>query len=382
MALGCSPADDEDAGPLPPRDCPDSALPAPFCHRTVDAGSLYGWKHYRLGVLNEMRGETRPFLGATLHPLSFALFDPLDLGRALVEVPGPFPNAGNVSQLAAGDFDGDGAEEIAVSAGAPGVHDSSLIVLDGRTLETKAIASTEATVVLALDTDGDGEAELLTLTGEDENRSLHAWVVRDGSLVEVGTAALPFEQRVLTARGDFDGDSQLDLAMTAFDSADTPAPLVLLRGGSAEGTTLPLETFARPAPLEAVVAADMDGDDDHELVVFHTGSTMTVIDWTEEGLTDFEPLAFDSGSDRDPGSVTVAVGEDRGRPDWLLIGRFYTPDEPHWDGAFFPGRTETHFIRFEFDPLLVADYNGDGLSDFTVPESNAIVYLSEDDSEP
>ncbi len=342
----------------------------------VDAGTLYGWEHYRLGFLDEMRDGARPFLGATFHPLSFALFNPLDTTQALVEAEGPFPDAGNASQLASGDFDRDGADELAIYL----TSVNSLVVLDGRTLETKATADMQDASVFALDVDGDGEDELLTITGDETNQSIHSWILREGSLVEVGSAELPFEQRAKPTRGDFDGDSQFDLALFATESDDDPAPVVLLRGGSSEGSTLALETFAGPASWN-VVAADMDGDDDHELVVLHTASTMTVMDWTGDGLSESESITLEIGDATDAGHVTVQVGEDQGRPDWLIISGFRTPDPDgtSFDAAVFLGRSETHFIPLEFDPILVADYDGDGLSDFTVQDTNAIVYLSADD---
>ncbi len=41
---------------------------------------------------------------------------------------------------------------------------------------------------------------------------------------------------------------------------------------------------------------------------------MTVIGWTDEGLTESESMAFASGSDRDPSNVAVRAGEGRGAP--------------------------------------------------------------------
>lgn len=386
-SLGCGP-DDVGLGMTsrPPRDCPDSELEAPLCHRATEAAQALNYEHYLLGVLDEPLDGVRPIFGARLPELSFALFDPREADPVIVEAAGPFPSANTASRIASGDFDGDGDEEIALVLGE--LEQRHLVVLDGRTLQTELMHSFEDRgswgSVVALDVDGDDRPELLTIPRNDSDSALplRAWAVRNGSLVEVGTAALPRSSRSFVTRGDLDGDGRLDLAVlvsTHTDEDPAETSISILRGGSLEGVTLPLETHAQPASSRGASAADLDADGDHELVLVHGPSTLSVIDWSDDGVPSSEPLTLDIEAEDLDALFSVSTGRDEGRPDWLLITGFRPsdPDAEEFDAAVFPGRPGTPVVPVGTRAEQLADYDDDGLSDFiAVNGGSRVVYLS------
>lgn len=333
--------------------------------------------HYPLGILDEPRDGIRPLLASPLNPLVFALFDPRDHSQPLLETPGPVDDSGNASRIACGDFDGNGAREVAVFLSKQG---APLAILDQHTLEAQTTRSFPSELfspaVAAIDVDGDGVTDLVTAAQDDEDRTIRAWALRQGTLSEIGSAVLPMERSPSLTRGDFDGDSNLDLAVVLSPDSES---LWLLRGASLDDATLPLDEIPQPSSTWRSAAADVDGDGDDELVMLHTAKDLTFMDWTEDGLVQSAPFTVDVDAE-ERSTPQLYVGKDEGRPDWLIVGQFESSDEVV-QVAVFPNRAEATPIALGRDigygTGLVADYDDDGLSDFMVRDGEQhVVYMS------
>ncbi|MGH1340359.1 MAG: hypothetical protein ACRBN8_02315 [Nannocystales bacterium] len=393
--FGCSPSG-EDAALRMPSPCPGSELVAPFCHRQLVAGDgqdlPYRNVYYKGGLL-QPRDGVRPQFATRFAPQTFALFNPLDVRVPLLEVLGPDPGSPSLSSFhpAAGDLDGDGHDELVLSAADSGGLGWNLLVLNSQTLETKLVHPREGPplLIVVLDLEGDGTSELVTLHGDRPRYSVLAWSMAADGLLEVGRAELTHEGELEGIVGDFDGDEFDDLALVRIGESDSSIegePLMsVLRGGAGLDVALPLEFFPQPGPSKSVVAADLDGDEDDEVVIFHDNASMTVVDWGREGLRERSPLSLALEPDPTHG-VSVGVGKTRGRPDWLLfsdVRPLGASEDQEASIVYFPGLDDTTQLRELPLPLRVAgDYNDDGISDFaevfTTGEVTRYVSLSGD----
>lgn len=126
-----------------------------------------------------------------------------------------------VTQLGAGDLDGDGDEDLAAVTSA-GVE---LFENTGSGFAARAtFTSTSPTELRVLDVDGDGRADLFWASGEDliVRRNRSGWVFTE---VRVAAGA---GVRKSTAIGDADGDQDLDFAVTTATGTDSTKTRVFL----------------------------------------------------------------------------------------------------------------------------------------------------------
>jgi hypothetical protein len=155
--------------------------------------------------------------------------------------------------LAAGDFDADGRDDLAVAQGTA-VH--VLISRGDGTCEVARMSAASGTSIVSGDFDGDGRVDLAVADWEvGEYAVLRG--LGDGQFLPavITSGSSPF-----IAVGDFDGDGRDDLA-------DERAVLL----SAADGTfrsTVPLPAApALPGEASDVIARDVDGDGDADVVV-------------------------------------------------------------------------------------------------------------------
>ncbi|MCP4204987.1 MAG: VCBS repeat-containing protein [bacterium] len=224
------------------------------------------------GPPRRQMGEPRIFIGEP--GVRFSRW----LGASFPELPFDYGDA------AAADFDGDGHADLAL-----GIHLRGLVVLlgDGRGSFSKQASFLAAQpggpafssrALAVADLDGDGRPDIVAigegprLRGGPEmesyglrvllNRSPGAW---DWRRVEPERGRLFGDDLAL---GDFDGDGRPDIVTASHVQGQRG----VLFWGAGDGTFAPAELeVARPSSyIDAVAAADFDGDGDDDLAVAYT----------------------------------------------------------------------------------------------------------------
>lgn len=307
------------------------------------------------------------------------------------------PGPRNLFEPAWGDFDGDGALDLAVAvptAGVLGEGSRQIAILKGdgegefvagATLSVSGGAPNAATVaaLAAGDFDGDGRTDLCVLSFQDARTLL---------LFHRGRGALEFEAprptdlgpsaaRWLTS-GDVDGDGRTDLVVS---SRDLIAPGVFgttsVWRSAGDGTFAAGPNFPGPSAFPSILA-DLDADGRPDLVDLNRlGSgaeccTYRLQVHRNQGGGSFGPWA---SVDVDYGRPSVADTDGDGRLDIVV------PQERSSSLAVFRGgpgdlarsAIELRSVGFE---VVGADWNGDGRADFVFGTSRGLVVIGEGSS--
>jgi hypothetical protein len=227
--------------------------------------------------------------------------------------------------IIAGDFNGDGKLDVAVTFGlfTNGIYQNQTAVLFGNGDGTflPAVISSQSFPVLstlsAADLNGDGNLDLVGIS----NGTLCVLLGNGNGTFTTGFTRANFGQVTSIALGDFNGDGKLDVV-----ASDEPTYLFLLLGngdGTFAAPTLLSNSYARSTG--GVVAADFNGDSKLDVAYYH------------EDCTD------------------ISYSSCEGHLDFLL---------GNGDGTFQPPQTLTGLsLPQNHLPTIVGDFNGDGHAD-------------------
>ena len=162
------------------------------------------------------------------------------------------------------------------------------------------------------------------------------------------------------AAGDFNGDSDPDLAVANLESEHVS----ILVGGPGATFTGPTNIAAGPRPI-GVAVADFNGDTDPDLAVANNAERTVSILLGGAGASFSAPTPFTTGG----GSENVAVGEFNGDSDPDLAVPNRNVDKVsvllgEVDGTFSPR------VNYDIGPdplgVVIADFNGDSDPDLAV----------------
>jgi hypothetical protein len=281
------------------------------------------------------------------------------------------PVDGAPLDIAAGDIDGDGHQDllVAISAASRGVGGWGLVTIPGGTAKpvTHTTWFKDATGfrLHCADVDGDGKLDLVVLA-------------REGIVTLRGGGDGTFEAAHRTrfdSGGSFavariDDDATLDVAVAA------PRALgVAILPGSGKGEFGGGQSLQAGKSPSKPVAADLDRDGRTDLVVPNSdGSTVTVFlakPGGEFARSDIEvgegPMSVACGDLDHDGDSDLVVANALGRSSQIVVLR------NRGDGTFEARRE----IASGVDPALVAilDVNADGKPDLLVPRSNVTEVL-------
>src|SRR2546423_2000119 len=122
--------------------------------------------------------------------------------------------------------------------------------------------------VAIADYDNDGDLDILVAGAGKRDVPFTTIYKNAGGVFSDSGVALPGLSRASAAWGDFDGDGDLDLAMTGLNSSGVPTTRIYRNDGEA---FVQLAVTLAPVFAENVVWADYDNDGDLDLLV--TGVT-------------------------------------------------------------------------------------------------------------
>ena len=175
----------------------------------------------------------------------------------------------NTNSLVAGDFDGDGKLDLAVSTGA------TLSILLGKgdgTFNVTTFPTTAQFVGTLVTGDFNGDGKLDLAFPDPFHSVVHLLLGNgDGTFTEVSTTAVGTNP-VWVAAGDFNGDGKLDLAVV--NRAGKNVSILL---GNGDGTFSRKPSVKVGTKPNAVTVADFNGDGKLDLAVVNSGSNSVSI---------------------------------------------------------------------------------------------------------
>jgi len=282
-----------------------------------------------------------------------------------------------LSFVAAGDFNGDGIPDLAVTD-----HFGYLIVMLGKgdgTFATPLMSVIDpgseffANDIAVGDFNGDGKLDLALISQNDDPPTVAILLGNgDGTFTQSQTMDTGIETCCI-AIGDFNRDGNLDLAVlnSAFNQVT-----ILLGNGSGTFTPGPtMSTNANPYSLVSVAVGDFNGDGILDLALSDDASnTVTIMLGNGDGT--FTTATASTATGPSPTFITVADLNGDGKPDLavttsnnvsILLG--------NGDDTFTAAPSPV--TGSGLGQVTVADLNGDGKPDLAVANtpSNSVTVL-------
>ncbi len=270
--------------------------------------------------------------------------------------------------IAAGDFNGDGIADAAVSQGNSGV---AILLGTPTGLGPATIIATGGVFPNAIvtgDFNGDGKTDLAIAGGSAGGSLAILKGNGDGTFQPVVTTPAGSNPTALLA-GDINGDGNLDLVLTDSGGGAQGAIFVLLNTGGGAFQT-PVNVFSGELPTCAI--GDVNGDRKLDLVVAaQTGNGSTAASWLQgNGDGTFRPPVPIATSDSSDNALLVQDFNGDGHADLVIA---HQDSGLSGGSAFLAGNgdgtfsAETPFFGPAAPTLLAAyDMNGDGKPDLIV----------------
>ena len=265
-----------------------------------------------------------------------------------------------------GDFNRDGRPDLVLVNSS----DRSFSILRNTTTFDPAGGFEPATVfaagarpsdVAVGDFDGDGKLDLATANSSTDTVSILLGTGSDafGPATNFSVGRLPRSVAV----GDFDGDGKLDLA-----TANQLGGTVSIRLGTGSGTFGPATNFSVGTSPVSVAVGDFNGDGKLDLAVLSDNTVSIRLgngDGTFGPVTDFTVGIFArsmaAGDFNRDGKLDLAVAKSGSDTVAILLG--------NGDGTF--GAATNFPVGITPDSVAVGDFNGDGKLDLAVAKSGS-----------
>jgi len=268
------------------------------------------------------------------------------------------------------DFNGDGIPDLAVTS----VDQNLITVLLGNGDGTFTAAPDLDTVttpqcVVTGDFNGDGIPDLAVINA---NSALIFLGNGDGTFKQAASSPALSGSPVKMTVGDFNNDGIADLAIT--NSLENGLVLIFLGKGDGTFTAAPTNPAAGTSAV-GIATGDFNGDGNLDLAVSEYGadSTGAVAILLGNGDGSFKPAVFYSGEGLNFESVAVLDLNGDGIAD-LALGQFWfgpaTVLLGKGDGTFENGQAVDASVPLSSGYLAAADFNGDGVPDLAIPNQD------------
>jgi MBG domain (YGX type)/Bacterial Ig-like domain (group 3)/FG-GAP-like repeat len=290
------------------------------------------------------------------------------LAQSFVNAKGsPVAVGTNPNNAAVGDFNGDGIPDLAVPN--PGSNNVSILLGDGKggfAPGSPVSAGTNPLGVSVGDFNGDGIADL-AVANFDPNTVSILLGNGDGSFREAtGSPIAVGINPDFVAVGDFNSDGIADVAVT--NSGD--ATVSILLGDGSGGFTEVLPRVAVGSLPRGVAVGDFNGDGIADLEVANQGSnTVSILLGNGDGTFDTSQVAVGSnpfgvavGYFNSDGFADLAVANFNDNTVSILLGNGH--------GTFTQATGSPIAVGNVPRNVSVGDFNGDGIVDLAVTDSN------------
>ncbi|MBD1208970.1 MAG: VCBS repeat-containing protein, partial [Ignavibacteria bacterium] len=280
----------------------------------------------------------------------------------------PFAVGTNPSDIAAGDFDGDGDIDLAVSNA--GTNNVSILLNTGTGSYAAAVnyaAGTQPYGITAGDFDNDGDLDLAVANRTTNNVSI---LLNNGAGVYAAAVnyAVGTFPNVIVA-GDFDGDGDLDLAVANNTTNNVSILLNIGTGAFAAAVNYAVGTLAI-----GVTCGDLDGDGDLDLAVSNYSSSNVSI-LLNSGAGTFaaavnyavgtNPNVITSGDFDGDGDLDLATSNATGNNISILLN---TGTGAYAAAVNYPTGATTYSV-------IAGDFDGDGDLDLAGTNSSNNVFI-------
>ena len=192
------------------------------------------------------------------------------------------------SDIAVGDLDGDGRQDVAITA--VGGNYLALASLGDTGVVRQTILTRELVGAFRVElADIDGDADLDAIVSTDASQGSAVLFVNDGT-AEMGafqTLATFSSPAVALATADFDNDGDMDVGVSQSNGAGDDAILWLEQGPVAPSLSKGVVNVASGYALSSAVLADVDGDLDLDVVAALSIRRQMVWFSNSDGLGDF-----------------------------------------------------------------------------------------------
>jgi hypothetical protein len=365
-------------------------------------------------------------VSAPVTQLSFASFPQNNFGIQTNSVEQNF-----VLSPVTADFNGDGKLDIAVlgtGAGGPFLEVQQLFVVLGNGDGTFQVpvgypTGNKPAGLIAGDFNGDGKVDLAVTNSQDNTVSIYLGN-GDGTFQPQKTATTGGADSAWIVTGDFNGDGKLDLAVAGLGNQSNPNPSISILLGNGDGTFQSAVSNPISGNLFGLAVGDFNRDGKLDLayegssttsVLFGNGDGTFRAGPSVTGTSAAQPITADLNGDGkldlievtqppefsgpgnivvllgngdgsfqapvnypipSPGSATVVAGDFNGDGKLdlaTLNSNLFSTSETvsvllgNGDGTFqSPFNFPTNLVNYGF-PLVAGDFNGDGKTDLAVP---------------
>jgi hypothetical protein len=332
----------------------------------------------------DFNGDGNPDVAqiASAYPVGVAVY--LGKGNGTLDAVRNFNTGVYATQLASADFNNDGNQDIA-AFGQDRYGNPALVILLGNgngTLQT-ALPSFNPVGTLAVvpgDFNNDGKVDLAVLSGASNAEEVLIFLGNGDGTFQSPVISHLSGGAVAMSIADFDGNGTLDIALVV--PCYNCASSIAILAGNGDGTFKTGGTFEAGVDSNSIVSADFNNDGIPDLAIAnalgyeHEPGTLSVLIGNGDGTFQKQVPIVNAGAS--PKNIMAADLTGNGDQDLIVTntGGVFSVIFGHGNGKF-SGLLSTTGVGN--GPLVIADLNGDGIPDVAVGADGVQIFTGRGD---